>query len=146
MHIPVDLSPAQKLLPLAVALVIIAAFSLLREPARRTWSALFIAGAGAAYLAGGFGPWEMIFPLLMTPIAYWGLKDYRFLGAGWLLHAGWDVLHHLYGNPILPFDPASSAGCAICDVGLAAWYFFGAPSIFGVGRRKSSTASGVGTL
>src|ERR1700738_458925 len=143
MHIPPDLSSAQKILPLAVAGVIIAAFSMIKEPYRRTWSALFIGGAASAYLAGGFGPWELVFPLLLTPLAYFGRKDYRFIGAGWLLHAGWDVLHHLYGNPILPFNPASSAGCAICDVGLAAWYFLGAPSIFGVGRKKPSTVAGV---
>ena len=37
-------------------------------------------------------------------------------------------MHHLYGSPIVPFIPLSSAGCAICDLGLAAWYFADAPS------------------
>jgi Family of unknown function (DUF6010) len=39
----------------------------------------------------------------------------------------WDVVHHLYGNPIVPFAPLSSAGCAVCDLVLAGWYFAGAP-------------------
>ena len=30
--------------------------------------------------------------------------------------------------PIVPFFPMSSAGCAICDLGLAVWYFSGARS------------------
>jgi len=45
----------------------------------------------------------------------------------WALHAAWDVVHHLYANPIVPFAPTSSAGCAICDFALAAWYLVGAP-------------------
>ena len=42
--------------------------------------------------------------------------------------AAWDVLHHLYGNPIVPFAPASSAGCAITDAIIAMWFFADAPS------------------
>jgi hypothetical protein len=87
-----------------------------------------LAGAGAAYLGGGLGAWEFGFCALMTFIAYRGLQDYRFVGAGWVLHTMWDVMHHLYGNPIVPFLAMSSAGCAICDLGLAVWYFAGAPS------------------
>src|SRR5262249_35086219 len=56
-------------------------------------------------------------------------RSYRFIGIGWLLHTGWDILHHLYGNPLLPFDPTSSLGCAICDPVIAAWCFAGAPSL-----------------
>jgi hypothetical protein len=67
---------------------------------------------------------------MMTFVAYRGLSDYRFIGMGWLLHTAWDVVHHLYGNPIVSFVPGSSAGCAICDPVLALWYFRGAPSIY----------------
>ncbi len=114
--------------PLVVAGVFILLCGLLKEPARRRFSAIMIAGAGAAYLGGGFGVWEFGFCALITFIAYRGLQDYRFTAAGWVLHTLWDVAHHLYGNPIVPFLPMSSAGCAICDLGLAAWYFAGAPS------------------
>src|SRR6266481_177631 len=55
---------------------------------------------------------------------------------GWLLHTGWDILHHLYGNPVLPFDATSSLGCAICDPVIAAWCFAGAPSLYEVIRGK----------
>jgi hypothetical protein len=87
------------------------------------------AGAGAAYLNGGFGKWEFAFTALVTYFAYRGLRSYNFIGIGWLLHTGWDVLHHLYGNPIVPFAPTSSLGCAICDPVIALWCFIGAPSI-----------------
>ena len=140
MHFTPELTLAQKTFPLAVAGALVAAFSLLKEPQRRTFSALVIAGAGATYLAGGLGPWELILPVVMTPLAYFGLKDYRFIGAGWLLHVAWDLVHHFYGNPILPFDPTSSAGCAICDTALAAWYFAGAPSIFRIGNKPARAA------
>ncbi|MFI7130965.1 DUF6010 family protein [Nonomuraea sp. NPDC050153] len=52
------------------------------------------------------------------------------MGAGWLLHTAWDVLHHLQGNPILPFAALSSFGCAICDPVVALWCFAGGPSVF----------------
>ena len=110
-----------------------------------------IAGAGAAYLNGGFGIWEFAFTALVTYCAYKGLHSYRFIGVGWLLHTGWDVLHHLYGNPIVPFAPTSSLGCAICDPVIAAWCFAGGPSLYNPGRRKvdlqeSATQIGVGRL
>lgn len=132
-----ELTPVHIISPLFIAAVWIAAFSAIKEPGRQNLSALMIAGAGAAYLNGGLGVWEFAFCALLTFMAYRGLKDYRFIGAAWILHAGWDILHHLYGNPIVPFVPLSSAGCAICDLGLAAWYWLGAPSIYTRFRRVS---------
>ena len=116
--------------PIMVALVYISACSLFREPNRRHFNAIMIAGAGAAYLSGGFGLWEFVFTAILTYLAYQGLRSYRFIGVGWLLHTGWDVMHHLYGNPIIPFQPTSSLGCAICDPVIALWCFAGGPSIF----------------
>jgi hypothetical protein len=71
------------------------------------------------------------FCALLTWLAFRGLEDYRYIGAGWVLHIGWDVLHHLYAGSILPFVPLSSLGCAICDTGIAAWYFLGARPVWG---------------
>jgi Family of unknown function (DUF6010) len=102
--------------PVVVALIYISLCSLFREPNRRNFNAVFVAGAGAAYLSGGFGVLEFVFLAAVTYCAYRGLGSYNFIGAGWLLHTGWDVLHHLYGNPIVPFVPDSSLGCAICDL------------------------------
>ena len=135
----VDPRPEPTLLQIAaapaIAVAFIAACSLIKEPSRRHFSAIVVAGAGAAYLSGGFGGWEFAFCALMTFVAFRGLGDYRFAGAGWILHTVWDVLHHLYGNPIVPFAPTSSLGCAICDPILAIWYFLGAPSVFRLLRR-----------
>lgn len=127
----------QWFVPVLVAIVIILLCSLLKEPYRRNFMAVFIAGAGAAYLSGGgFGLWEMAFNAVILIFAYKGLQSYRFIGIGWLLHTGWDILHHLYGNPILPFDPTSALGCAICDPVLAVWCFAGAPSIYDLVQRR----------
>jgi Family of unknown function (DUF6010) len=123
-----SLTLAYLLSPLVVAVVFILLCALLKEPHRRQFSAIMLAGAGAVYLSGGLGVSEFGFCALMSFIAYRGLRDYRFIGVGWVLHTLWDVAHHLYGNPIVPFFPMSSAGCAICDLGLAVWYFSGAPS------------------
>jgi hypothetical protein len=135
MHGRPELTVLQLTAPLLVAFVFVAACSLIREPNRRHFSAIMIAGAGAAYLSGGFGVWEFAFCALITYLAYRGINDYRFIGAGWALHTVWDVAHHLYGNPIVPFVPTSSAGCAICDVVLSGWYFLGAPSLYWKRRR-----------
>jgi chromate transport protein ChrA len=63
--------------PLVVALIFITLCSLFREQNRRNFSALSIAGAGAAYLNGGLLGWEFAFYNVMTGVAYFGLKDYR---------------------------------------------------------------------
>jgi hypothetical protein len=115
--------------PAAVGLVFVALTSLLPEPRRRNFMAIMMAGAGAAYLSGGFGLWELLFTAIVTVCAYNGLNSYRWIGIGWVLHTGWDVMHHLYGNPIIAFLPSSSAGCAICDIVIAAWCFAGAPAL-----------------
>src|SRR5713101_6694615 len=99
--------------PVLVALLYICACSFLREPNRRNFNAIMIGGAGAAYLNGGLGIWEFAFCALITYCAYRGLQSYRYIGVGWLLHTIWDVVHHFYGTPIVPFVPTSSAGCAI---------------------------------
>jgi hypothetical protein len=134
-HPQPSISVAQCLAPMLVALVFIAACSRLREPHRRQFSALMIAGAGAAYLGGGLGPSELAFCALLTFMAYRGLGDYRYIAVAWLLHSCWDVVHDLYANPIIPFAASSSFGCAICDVVLAAWYFAAAPDLAARLRR-----------
>ncbi len=128
--------------PSVIGLLYICLCSLLKEPARQKFKAVMLAGAGAAYLSGGFGVWEVALTTLITYCAYRGLDDYRFIGAGWLLHTCWDFAHHLYGNPIIPSDATSSFGCALCGPVIALWCFEGAPSVFEVlrpplGRRAS---------
>jgi hypothetical protein len=123
-------SPLDALPPIIIAGIYILASSLIREPSRRSFNAIMLGGAGAAYLSGGFGVWEFAFAAVITFCAFKGLQSYRFIAIGWLLHAGWDVMHHFYGNPIVPFAPTSSAGCAITDVIIAIWFFADAPSVF----------------
>jgi len=130
--------------PVVVALVYISLVSFFDEPNRRSFNAIFVAGAGAAYLSGGFGEWEFVFLAAVTYCAYRGLGSYNLIGLAWLLHTGWDVLHHLYGNPIVPFVPDSSLGCAICDPVIALWCFAGGPSVFGLFRAGGQPGRGPG--
>ena len=137
--IPVFHAP-DVIVPFLVALVFMAASSLIREPQRRNFMAIMIGGAGAAYLSGGgLGKWEFAFTAVVTFCAYRGLHSYRYIGAGWLLHTAWDLLHHFHGNPIIPFLPASSLGCAITDAVLAIWFFANAPSVFEAGKQHFPT-------
>jgi hypothetical protein len=128
-------------MPIVIALLFIAGASALREPSRQKFMAIMMAGAGSAYLNGGLGKWEFAFTAVVTYCAYRGLASYRWIGLGWILHSGWDVMHHLYGTPIVPFYATSSLGCAICDPVIAVWCFMGAPSLHDVFRRRSFYAT-----
>jgi Family of unknown function (DUF6010) len=115
--------------PILIGVVYVLLNSLIREPQRRRFNAIMVAGAGAAYLSGGgFGPWEVAFTTVATYCAYRGLESWTFIGIAWLLHTAWDVAHHVGGNPILPFAEHSSLGCAICDPVIAAWCLAGGRS------------------
>jgi uncharacterized protein DUF6010 len=126
--------------PAIGALAFIVVMSLVSEPARRTINAMIVAGASGAYLSGGgFGIWEVVFPLAAVPMAYRGLHSYPFIGLAWLMHSAWDIVHHLGGNPIWPFMPTSSFGCMIFDALIAMWFLAGAPSV--IGRRRVRAAA-----
>src|SRR5262249_8810065 len=92
--------------------------------------AVFRASASGVYLSGGFGAWELLYPVIATPLAFVGLRSYPFIGIAWLMHSCWDIAHHVWGNPIWPFMPTSSFGCMIFDAVLAMWFIAGAPALF----------------
>ncbi len=119
-------------LPVVIAGIFIATMSRLPEPTRRRCNAILVAGAGSAYLNGGFGALELPFAALVSYLAFRGLEDYRCIGVAWLCHTVWDVAHHVWGNPILSFQGTSSAGCAITDALIAVWFLRGAPELFRV--------------
>jgi hypothetical protein len=109
--------------------------SLLAEPRRQQAMAILVAGASGVYFNSGLGTWEYAFAGVVVLVAYGGLHSYAWLGVGWLLHTGWDVLHHFYGTPIIALVPLSSAQCALCDALIAGWFFGGAPSVFALAAR-----------
>ncbi|HVH06394.1 MAG TPA: DUF6010 family protein [Myxococcota bacterium] len=127
--------------PALGAVVFVLAMSLVREPARQRFNAIFVAGAGSAYLNGGLGLWEFPFIAVATAAAYLGLRSYRYIGIAWLLHTAWDVVHHLYGQPIWPWQPLSSFGCAVLDALIALWFLAGAPSVYAWARGARAEAT-----
>ncbi|HEY6176193.1 MAG TPA: DUF6010 family protein [Kofleriaceae bacterium] len=129
MHAPPTLTLMDYAGPLAAAIMFVCLMSGIREPIRHKLNAVLVAGACGAYLSGGFGIWELVFPALALPVVYVGLTSYRAIGAGWLMHAAWDALHHLYGNSIWPFMPTSSFGCLLFDGAIAVWFLAGAPGV-----------------
>ncbi|WP_225730564.1 MULTISPECIES: DUF6010 family protein [unclassified Nocardia] len=125
--------------PLLIGAVYALLMSLIREPHRRTFNAIMIAGAGAAYLSGGgLGGWEYLCTALITYCAFRGLNSWTFIGIAWLLHTALDVLHHLKGHPIVPFAHNSSLGCAVCDPVIALWCLRGGPNLLGFIRARTS--------
>ena len=119
--------------PAIGALCFVVVMSRVPEPMRRTLNAILVAGTCGVYMNGGFGIWELIYPVLATPVVYLALRSYRFIGVAWLMHAAWDLPHHLWGNPIWPFMPTSSWGCLIFDTLIAIWFLAGAPTLIGGG-------------
>ncbi len=115
--------------PALGAVFFVLIMSLVREPARLHFNAIFVAGAGAAYMSGGLGPWELVYVAIATPVAYLGLRSHRFIGIAWLMHSCWDLVHHLWAHPIWPFMATSSYGCMIFDALIASWFLVGAPSL-----------------
>ncbi len=124
--------------PVMGAALFVFIMSLVPHPARRNFNAIFAACAVGSYLSGGFGIWEVIYLALATPVAYLGLKSYRAIGIAWLMHAAWDLPHHIWGHPIWPFMRTSSLGCMIFDTFIAVWFLAGAPSILRAGETKLS--------
>lgn len=116
--------------PAIAAVLFTLGMSLVKEPVRRGLNAVLVAGTCGVYLSGGFGAWEVLYPVFATPIVYLGLRSYRFIGLAWLMHSGWDLPHYLWGKPIWPFMPTSSFGCMIFDTLIAVWFLAGAPSLF----------------
>jgi hypothetical protein len=133
-HAP-SLQLTDYIVPAAAAVGFVLVMSLLKEPVRQRLNAILVAGASGVYLSGGLGPWELLYPAAGGAVSYLGLRSHRFIGVAWLMHAGWDAVHHLYGNPIWPFMPTSSFGCLIFDSLIAIWFLAGAPSIVALASR-----------
>lgn len=111
----------------AVIAIIVA--SCIKEPGRQKLMAIVLGFAGGTYLNGGFAIWEFPFSIAVVVCAYTGLRWYPALGVGWILHASWDFLHHVTGNPLIDILPTSSLECAIVDPIFAVWFFAGAPDV-----------------
>jgi len=147
MHEPPPLHVSDYLGPALGAIIFVLVMSFVREPARRNYNAILVAGASGVYLSGGLGLWELLYPAVAGGVvAYLGLRSYRFIGLAWLMHASWDLVHHAYGNAIWPFMPTSSFGCMIFDTLIALWFLAGAPSVVALAthrqtaQRSSATA------
>ena len=85
---------------------------------------------------------SLLFPIGPKSTDAGCLKTAENISAHKLRRGGLTVISTFYNPPpashgsgplapsaIVPFVPTSSAGCAICDLGLALWYFLGAPAV-----------------
>src|ERR1700730_9544054 len=127
MH-PAPLAVMDYVGPALGALVFVGLMSLVAEPNRRTLNAIILAGASGVYLSGGCGLWEFVYPVIGTAIGFRALRSYWWIAIGWLIHACWDIAHHLWGIPLWAFVPSSAVGCMIFASVIALWFLAGAPS------------------
>ena len=99
-----------------------------------------VAGAGAAYLGAGLGPWEFAYTAITTCITSGDFHcSYVFIGIAWLLHTGWDIVHHLYAeHGSCRSWQTRWLGCAICNPVIALWCLVGTPSLLRRGERPIS--------
>jgi hypothetical protein len=133
---PPPLTVLDYIAPAIAAGIFVVVMSLVKEPTRRHVNAVIVGGATGVYMSGGgFGIWEIVFPVIALPVAYLGLGSHVFIGVAWLMHSGWDILHHWWGDPIWPFAPTSSFGCMIFDALIAVWFVARAPSLLVKGAR-----------
>lgn len=122
-----------ELQPVITAVVVGILFPLLvgfvPESIRWRSMAITVSVAAGAYLNGGFGLWEFAFAVAVGVCGYLGLRSYRFIALGWLLHTGWDIAHHAAGLPMISWLPTSSLECAVSDTFFAVWFLLGAPAV-----------------
>ncbi|MBL8951333.1 MAG: hypothetical protein JNK82_11180 [Myxococcaceae bacterium] len=111
--------------PALAGLAFVAAMTRVPEPARLRLNAVLVIGVSSAYLSGGFGLWELVYPAAVSVVGYRAMFSYRFIGVGWLMHSAWDLAHHLWGNPLWPFMATSSWGCMIFDAVIGLWFVSG---------------------
>lgn len=69
----------QIMMPIVIGMAFVLLMLRLKEPQRQNAHAVIVAGAGAAYLSGGFGAWESAYMAVATIVAYYGLRSYRFI-------------------------------------------------------------------
>src|SRR3981081_3500225 len=92
MH-PAPLAVMDYVGPAIGALLFVAAMSFVAEPTRRTLNAIILAGASGVYLSGGFGPWELIYPVIGTVIGVCALQSYRWVGGGGVVFPPRGIAH-----------------------------------------------------
>lgn len=143
MHRSLPVGVADWVGPVVGGFVFVLLMSLLKTPTRRSFNAIFVAGAMGAYISGGLGVWELPFAAAGSVVAFRGLRDPRATGVAWLMHSAWDLVHHFFGHPIWPFMETSSFGCCICDAVIALWFFAGAPSVIDALRGRGRPAEAV---
>lgn len=122
------------------AVVFVLVMSLVREPARQRLNSVLAGGLASLYVNGGLGLWEFVYMGLATIPAYLGLRSYRFIGVAWLMHTGWDLVHHFYANAIWHWAEMSSFGYAVMNALVAVWFFAGAPSVYALLPSQTATA------
>lgn len=118
------------LFPILQSVVFITLIALIREPHRQWSMAILLAVAGGVYLNNEYQLFPAIFALVIGIFSFLGLKNYQFIGIGWLLHSVYDWVHYFNGFPMLNNTPGTAFGCAIFDIGIAVYFLLGAPTLF----------------
>jgi len=93
MPAPPTLVVMDYIVPAIGAVVLVPVLSRIAEPARRTFNAIFVAGACGVSLGGGFSVWEIDRSAVSHAGCVYGTPVVPFIGLAWLMHAAWDLAH-----------------------------------------------------
>lgn len=133
--------------PALGGVIFVLGMSLVPDRRRLSFNAVFVAGTAGLYMSGGgFGAWELVYPLVAMPILLRAMASYRFIGLAWLMHAAWDLPHHVLGGPIWPFMPTSSFGCFVFDAVIGLWFLAGGPALVPKSWTGSTSERATSTL
>ena len=122
--------------PIGQSLIFVFLISIIREPYRQRSMAIMLALAGGVYINNAYQLMPEIFALVIAIFSLLGLKNYKFIGIGWLLHSAYDWIHYTNGFPMINHAPGSAFGCAIFDIGIAVYFFFNAPNLLSIIKSK----------
>lgn len=111
------------------AIVFVLVVGAIKEPIRQKSMAIMIAMAGGLFAYPPYAELGFMWGAAIAVCGYFGLKSYKFIGLGWILHAIWDTLRYSQDAGLVGQAPHSSLGCAVFDPMIALWFFFGAPSV-----------------
>ena len=110
----------------------------LKEPVRQNAMAIMVGMAGGLFATPPHAELGFVVGSLIAVCAYFGLRSYKFIAIGWMLHAAWDTFRYSQGAGLVGQPPHASLGCAVFDPMIAVWFFLGAPSPWRPARRADS--------
>lgn len=120
----------------AIAFVLVV--GAIKEPIRQKAMAIMLAMAGGMFAYPPYAELGFLWGVGIAVCGYFGLRSYKFIGIGWILHGVWDTFRYSQDAGLVGMGPHSSLGCAVFDPMIALWFFLGAPSVWKFAQQSEA--------